>query len=151
MISGPPGAGKTTKALEVVDEFHAIRFSPDEWMQASGISLRDSRARELIENTQLKIGLNLLKSNRDVVIEWGTWSRTERLTIVEAVTALGHQVWGYFLLPNLEELILRAERRDRKYPPGDRLSRSEIEVNLESFQTPESDELAMYSRYWLEK
>ena len=33
LVSGPIGAGKTTKALEIVHDTKAVLMSPDNWMK----------------------------------------------------------------------------------------------------------------------
>jgi predicted kinase len=46
VICGLPGAGKTTHARRLEQEMPALRFCPDEWMQALGIDLYDEDRRD---------------------------------------------------------------------------------------------------------
>src|SRR4051812_438273 len=39
IVCGLPGSGKTTHAKQLEDRLRAIRFAPDEWMEALGIDL----------------------------------------------------------------------------------------------------------------
>ncbi|NJR62757.1 MAG: AAA family ATPase [Cyanobacteria bacterium CRU_2_1] len=52
VICGLPGSGKTTHARRLEQEMSALRFCPDEWMQALEIDLYDEGRRERIEQFQ---------------------------------------------------------------------------------------------------
>ena len=73
IVCGLPGSGKTTRAKQLEQNRRAVRFCPDEWMDALEIDLRDSEARARIENLQWKLAQDLLALGHTVVIEWGTW------------------------------------------------------------------------------
>ena len=148
LVSGPIGAGKTTKALEIADQTDAILFSPDQWMHASGIPLRNSEVRTYIEQAQLKIALLVLSQGSDVVIDWGTWGRAERLDIISRVKAEGNTVNGYFLTPELSVLMSQVETRESNWRISDRATQSEIVDSLENFENPQSDELLEYAEIW---
>jgi adenylate kinase len=49
IVCGLPGSGKTTHAKNVEQELRAVRFSPDEWMDALEIDLWDAEFRDRIE------------------------------------------------------------------------------------------------------
>jgi len=151
LISGLPGSGKTTKCKELAKLCPLIRMSPDEWMQASGISLRDASARESIEELQFKLALVLLDRGIDVAIEWGTWSRIERIEILLAAKERGHEVKGYFLNPPIEVLRQRLDIRDRELPESDQVLVSELELIFTMFELPESEEMSLYSEVWFDK
>jgi predicted kinase len=78
LVCGLPGSGKTTTARGLETELDAVRFSPDEWMARIGVDLFDQDVRAEIEAIQWEITQRLLRDGDVVVIEWGTWSRTER-------------------------------------------------------------------------
>ncbi|MEM1270402.1 MAG: AAA family ATPase [Bacteroidota bacterium] len=52
VLCGLPGAGKTTHARRLERELDAVRFGPDEWMEALGMDLYDEAGRERIERLQ---------------------------------------------------------------------------------------------------
>src|ERR1017187_8681406 len=81
MVCGLPGSGKTTlgKALEA--KLRAVRFAPDEWMHALSIDVYDEETRAKIETLQWKLAQQLLALDLTVIIEWGTWGRSERDTL----------------------------------------------------------------------
>ena len=107
IVCGLPGSGKTTRAKELERELRAIRFSPDEWMPHLGSELWDSVARGHIEEFQWKLAQNLLTLGHTVVIEWGTWGRSERDTLREGARALGAAVELDFLEAPMDVLLDR--------------------------------------------
>ena len=148
LVSGPIGAGKTTKAKEIALHTRAALMSPDEWMNNSGVPLRFSEVRALIEEAQFKVAEFLLSQDRDVVIEWGTWSRSERMEILSKIKSLGHSVYGYFLNPELSVLIKRVHSREADWAVADRVTRNEIIDSAQAYENPQSDEISLYDEIW---
>ena len=68
IICGLPGAGKTTHARRLEGEMNAVRFCPDEWMQALGITIHDERCRDNIEQLQWALAKRLLRLGQSVLI-----------------------------------------------------------------------------------
>ena len=81
IVCGLPGSGKTTLAKAIESTVDAIRFCPDEWMDALGIDLYDEESRARIEGLQWQLAQDLLSLGLTVIIEWGTWARSERDTL----------------------------------------------------------------------
>src|ERR1700704_2453081 len=92
VVCGLPGSSKTTHAKLLEASLGAIRFSPDEWMDALSLDLYDEARREKIEALQWRIGQQLLAHGLTVIIEWGTWGRSERDTLRLGARALGATV-----------------------------------------------------------
>jgi len=65
------GQDDTCQALE--SRLGAVRFCPDEWMDALSLNLWDEEKRGRIETLQWKLGQELLARGLTVIIEWGTW------------------------------------------------------------------------------
>ena len=60
VVCGLPGSGKTTLARELEGRLSAVRFSPDEWMDALSLNLYDEERRGKIEALQWKLSQELL-------------------------------------------------------------------------------------------
>jgi hypothetical protein len=75
IVCGLPGSGKTTLAKVLENRLRAVRFSPDEWMDALSLNLWDEERRGKVEALQWKFGQELLALGLTVIIEWGTWGR----------------------------------------------------------------------------
>jgi chloramphenicol 3-O-phosphotransferase len=76
IICGLPGSGKTTLAKVLERKLGAVRFCADEWMNALSLNLYDEAGRGKIEALQWTFGQELLARGLKVVIEWGTWGRS---------------------------------------------------------------------------
>ncbi len=105
IVCGLPGSGKTTHAKQVEQDLRAVRFCPDEWMEALQIGAWDSDARERIEKLQWTLAQKLLSLGHTVVIEWGTWARSERDALRTQARALGAAVELHFLDAPVEILF----------------------------------------------
>jgi predicted kinase len=141
IVCGLPCSGKTTLARALEEANGAVRLCPDEWMDALGISLHDEQARGRIEALQWTLAQRLLASGSTVIVEWGTWARSERDALRDGARALGAAVELRYLPATPDRVIERMERRARENPP---VSRETIHQWFEVFQAPTADELASY-------
>ena len=141
IVCGLPGSGKTTHARQVEKDLRAVRFCPDEWMDALEINLWEEETRERIEKLQWKLAQDLLALGHNVVIEWGTWARSERDALRCGARALGAAVELHFLDAPVEVLFDRIRRRNIESPSttlDDLLKWAEI------FERPSSEEVALF-------
>lgn len=147
VITGLPGSGKTTLAVELAGSTGAVRMCPDDWMMASGIDLWDGDARARIEQLQLDLTLRLLAQGTNVIIEWGVWTRGERDALRDAAHAVGAVVELRYVTAPVEELWKRIVDRDLKGQWGSRsIARAELEEWWEIYEAPMDDELATYDQ-----
>ena len=145
VITGLPGSGKTTLATQLAASMPAVRMSPDDWMMASGIDLWDATARARIEQLQHTLALDLLRAGRDVVIEWGVWTRAERDALRDSGRAIGAAVELHHVTAPVDELWRRIEERDREGKWGARsIHREELDEWAIAYEAPTDDELATY-------
>lgn len=141
IVCGLPGSGKTTHSRSVASDLGAIRFSPDEWMDSLNINLWDADARELVEKLQWHVARELLQVGQSVVIEWGTWARSERDALRSEGQALGASVELHYLDEDVEVLWHRIQARNAEAPA---IEREDLKGWVASFEAPADDELALF-------
>jgi predicted kinase len=141
IICGLPGSGKTTLARDLEQRLGAIRFCPDEWMQALALDIYDEERRNRIESLQWKLTQELLTRGHFVIIEWGTWGRSERDALRIGARALGAAVELHYLHVPEKILFDRVRRRGMENPP---IEREALSRWFEAFQTPTAEEMALF-------
>jgi len=141
IVCGLPGSGKTTLARALESRLRAVRFSPDEWMDALSLNLYDEEKRGKIEALQWKLGQELLALGLTVIIEWGTWGSSERDALRLGARALGAAVELHYLSVPVDVLFERIQRRGRENPP---MEREEVFRWFETFQPPTPEEMALF-------
>jgi predicted kinase len=143
IICGLPGSGKTTLAKVLEDKLRAVRFAPDEWMSALSLDLYDEEQRGRIEELQWKFAQRLLTLGLIVVIEWGTWGRSERDRLREVARALGAAVELHFLDAPPDLLFKRIQMRGLENPP---IQREDLFRWARLFQAPTREEMALFDK-----
>jgi len=118
---------------------------PDDWMMVAGIDLWDAAVRAKVEAFQLELTLDLLRDGNNVVVEWGTWARTERDSLRDAARSIGAAVELRFTSAHPDELWRRIVERDLEGRWGSRsIRREELDEWVRVFEPPTDEELATY-------
>lgn len=141
VVCGLPGAGKTTLAKLLESSMRAVRLAPDEWMDALGINLYDAASRARIESLQWTLAQELLRLGVVVIVEWGTWGRSERDALRLGARAIGAAVELRYVSATADILYERIRRRAREDPP---ITREALSQWLEAFHAPTDDEMALF-------
>jgi predicted kinase len=143
IVCGLPGSGKTTHAKMLQAQLRAIRFSADEWMDALALNLWDERRREKIEALQWQLSQEILAQGLTVIIEWGTWGRSERDSLRMRARELGAAVELHYLSASVDVLFDRVRCREMENPP---IQRDQLVHWAEIFQVPTPDEMALFDK-----
>lgn len=143
IVCGLPGSGKTTRAKALESKLRAVRFAPDEWLDALSLSLYDEERRGKIEALQWKLARELLALGLTVIIEWGTWGRSERDNLRLGARTLGAAVELHYLSAPADVLFERVQRRAMEKPPIEREAMSRW---FEMFQVPTPEEMALFDK-----
>lgn len=141
IVCGLPGSGKTTRAKLLESRFRAIRLSPDEWMDTLSLDLYDEGRRERVEALQWKFAQELLARGLTVIIEWGTWGRSERDTLRLGARALGAAVELHYLPASVDVLFERIQGRGMESPP---IERDQLLRWMDIFQVPTPEEMRLF-------
>lgn len=110
-------------------------------MEALSINLNDEGIRARIESLQWDLGQKLLKLGLVVIIEWGTWGKSERDALRLGARELGAAVELHYLSAPPDILFERIQRRDMEDPP---IRREDVLRWAEVFQVPTQEEMSLF-------
>jgi predicted kinase len=110
-------------------------------MDIIGINLWDSEARQQIEKLQWDLAQRILSLGRNVVIEWGTWARSERDALRTRARTLGAAVELHFLDAPVDVLFDRICRRNAETPA---ITFEDIQRWAQLFEKPSPEEMALF-------
>src|SRR5712671_1332300 len=116
LIYGPLGAGKTTLAKRLEQDFAAVRFTPDEWMarlfgEDPPEAIFQEKAGAIVDLIE-PIWVRCLSVGVDVVLDFGFWRRSERDQVRGLVHDAGADAVLYALECSEEEAWKRIEARN---------------------------------------
>ena len=142
LICGLPGSGKTTIAKEIEQAQGALLLSEDAWMETLFHTGYDDEKRDTVKAVQWEIAARVLELGRDVVLDWGFWSRAERDDFRARARALGVRTVLRFADVPFDVLWARVARRNENLTPGTfHIEETDLRLWEKSFDRPTAEEL----------
>jgi predicted kinase len=145
LLCGLPGAGKTTRARQIVDGAGALHLCPDEWLVGLGMSLVDYEFRFKLQDCMLVHAERQLQIGVSVIVEFGSWSRRERAAIRQVAVGVHARTELHFLHAPLDELARRV--RARGGPEAEALTSDVLLRQHANFEQPSPEEIAQFDHY----
>jgi predicted kinase len=127
--------------MQLERALRGVRFCADEWMDALAINLWNEEMRAKIEALQWQFAKQLLALGLVVIVEWGTWGRSERDKLRLDARALGAAVELHYLDAPVDVLYERVRDRGMETPP---IQRADLLRWIEQFQVPTAEEIALF-------
>src|SRR5262249_47234389 len=113
------------------------------WMAALTIDIWDETRRAKIEALQWEIAQKLLGLGLSVIIEWGTWARSERDALRVRARELGASVELHYLSASVDKLFDRLQLAGTEDPP---VRRPQWDEWARIFEVPTSAEQALFDK-----
>jgi len=88
-----------------------------------------------------QFGQELLARGLTVILEWGTWGRSERDALRTGAKAIGAAVELHYLSAPLDVLFDRVQQRRMEDPP---IRRDQLEEWAAILQVPTPEEMALF-------
>ncbi len=110
-------------------------------MNALSLDLYDEERRARIEALQWQLAQDLLGCGLTVIIEWGTWGRSERDALRMGARALGAAVELHYLSAPEDVLFERIQRRGMENPA---IEPEALSRWIAAFQAPTAEEMALF-------
>lgn len=152
LICGLPGAGKTTLAKRLESERGAVRQCPDDRIWEIVKRTNDpallENLRDPVERQMTQEAGEFLLQGKDVILEYGFWSKEERLAMIKLAHQHGAKVELRVLDPELSVICQRVAARNIKLPEGSfMVSMKQLHEYDKMFARPDQDEQNLYDRY----
>lgn len=144
LLCGLPGSGKTTLARQLEADLPALVLSEDEWVSRlfPPEAAHSDKVRMRVKHLQWAIGVRTVRIGRDVVLDWGAWSRKERDIFRARAAADRVPLRFHYLDVPFDELLRRIERRNADLPPATyHVTEADLRRWLRWFEPPTADEL----------
>ena len=139
---GLPGAGKTTRARQIEAERQAVRLTPDDWIMPLFGDPEPEDKRDVLEGRFVWLALRSLRLGVNVVLDFGVWSRDERMALRSLTASVGASCELVYLEIEPNEQRRRTDQRFRADPGATfEMSGDDLERSILLFQAPDRGEL----------
>jgi predicted kinase len=142
LMVGLPGAGKTTRAVELAPARRALLLSLDEWMKPLFGAPDVGGKQDVLEGRLISVGLAALRLGTSVVLDFGFWGRDERSSLRWLAAAAGASCEVVYVPVDRETQLARIAHRalhapERTYP----MTEADVDQWRAQFQAPDAAEL----------
>jgi predicted kinase len=143
LMTGLPGAGKTTRATELAAAHRALRLTPDHWMIPLFGDSMAGGLRFVLEGRLISAALQALRLGTSVVLDYGLWARDERSALRWLARSAG-AVSQVIYLPVDRDIQLARIAHRQATAPHQTFAMSQADVGRwrEQFQIPDAAELS---------
>ena len=146
LMVGLPCSGKTTKAKILEKEYNALVLSTDKWhikLFGNDTMDEDHDARHsIIEEIEWEIAERILSLGIDVIMDFGFWTKEERMYHKNKAKKLGVNFKIHFMDISKEELYRRLEKRNKELPKGAfMIPKEKMDEYAPKFQPPGKEEM----------
>jgi predicted kinase len=140
---GLPGAGKTTRAIELTAAHRALRLTPDEWMISLFDGSQPEGKRDLLEGRLIALALQALHLGINVVLDFGLWSRDERSALRWLASSAGASCQVIYLPVDQDVQRARIAHRQATAPHVTfPMTDADLDTWRKQFQAPDAAELS---------
>jgi len=142
LMTGLPGAGKTTLARQLAAAHRALRLTPDHWMIPLFGDPMAGGKRFAVEGRLISVALQALRLGTSVVLDFGLSGRDERSALRWLARSAGASCEVVYLPVDKDVQLARIAHRqatapDETFP----MSEADVDQWREQFQIPDAAEL----------
>jgi predicted kinase len=142
LMTGLPGAGKTTRARQLAAAHRALRLTPDHWMIPLFGDPMAGGKRFAVEGRLISVALQALRLGTSVVLDFGLSGRDERSALRWLARSAGASCQVVYLPVDKDVQLARIAHRqatapDETFP----MSEADVAQWREQFQIPDAAEL----------
>ncbi len=148
IMVGLPGSGKTTEAIRLARECHALCLTPDEWQYhlfGSDFNVTEDNTEHDLRHTKIeelmwKTAKEVLQLGVDVILDFGFWSKEERDIMRAEAASLGVGFQMHYMECPKETLWARIEKRNQQEGQF-HIQKKDLEEWWAVFQPPSNEEI----------